>query len=172
MLNRLFHIAVNSKDLERSVAFYRRLGFQVLQDREVHNEKVKEAFGVPTGDLRFVHLRLGDSEEATMLDIVEWGGPGTADGTGPPPQHQQGITRFAVLTDDTDRVHRELSAEGVEFLTSPTLVMTPEGGWKVCLALDPDGVVVQVTELVPAAGAAREAAHAAAQDTPTTGWGA
>jgi hypothetical protein len=29
--------------------------------------------------------------------------------------------------------------------------MTPEGGWKVALALDPDGVVVQITELVPAA---------------------
>src|SRR5215217_5009409 len=146
----MFHIAINSKDLERSVAFYRRLGFQVLQDREVHNDKVKEAFAVPTGDLRFVHLRLGDSEEATMLDIVQWGGPGTAAGTGPPRQHEQGITRFAVLTDDTERVYRELSAEGAQFLTSPTQVMTPEGGWKVCLALDPDGVVVQVTELVPA----------------------
>jgi catechol 2,3-dioxygenase-like lactoylglutathione lyase family enzyme len=150
VLNRLFHIAVNSKDLERSAGFYRRLGFQVLQEREVHNEKVKEAFAVPTGDLRFVHLRLGDAEDATMLDIVQWGGPGTGDGPGAPPQHQQGITRFAVLTDDTERVYRELSADGVEFLTTPTQVMTPEGGWKVCLALDPDGVVVQITELVPA----------------------
>jgi catechol 2,3-dioxygenase-like lactoylglutathione lyase family enzyme len=167
VLNRLFHIAVNSQDLERSVAFYRGLGFTVLQDREVHNEKVKEAFAVPTGDLRFVHLRLGDSEDATLLDIVEWGGPGTADGSGPPPQHQQGITRFAVLTDDADRVHRELSADGVQFLTSPTVVMTPEGGWKVCLAVDPDGVVVQVTELLPAPEAERggEPAEAAAQGT-------
>ena len=150
MLNRLFHIAVNSTDLERSVAFYRRLGFQVLQDRGVHNEKVKDAFKVPTGDLRFVHLRLGDSEEATLLDIVEWGGPGTADGPATPPQHQRGITRFAVLTDDTEGVYRQLREDGVEFLTEPTVVMTPEGGWNVCLALDPDGVVVQITELVPA----------------------
>jgi hypothetical protein len=29
--------------------------------------------------------------------------------------------------------------------------MTPDGGWKVALAVDPDGVVVQVTELLPAA---------------------
>jgi hypothetical protein len=29
-------------------------------------------------------------------------------------------------------------------------VMTPDGGWKVALAVDPDGVVVQITELVPA----------------------
>jgi hypothetical protein len=39
----------------------------------------------------------------------------------------------------------------VEFATTPTTVMTPEGGWKVALAVDPDGVVVQVTELLPAA---------------------
>jgi len=57
-----------------------------------------------------------------------------------------------VLTDDTDRVYRELSADGVEFLTKPTTVLTPEGGWKVCLAVDPDGVIVQITELVPAGG--------------------
>ena len=30
MLNRLFHIAINSTDLDRSVAFYQRLGFQAL----------------------------------------------------------------------------------------------------------------------------------------------
>jgi catechol 2,3-dioxygenase-like lactoylglutathione lyase family enzyme len=150
MLNRLFHIAINSTDLERSVAFYKRLGFQVMAEREVHNEQVKKAFAVPTGDLRFVHLKLGDSDEATLLDIVQWGGEGTADADATPPQHARGITRFAVLTDDTDAVHAALAADGVSFLTEPTTVMTPEGGWKVCLALDPDGVVVQITELVPA----------------------
>ena len=150
MLKRLFHIAINSTDLERSVAFYRRLGFQVMADREVHNEQVKKAFAVPSGDLRFVHLKLGDAEDATLLDIVEWGGEGTADADATPPQHARGITRFAVLTDDTDAVHAALAADGVSFLTEPTTVMTPEGGWKICLALDPDGVVVQITELVPA----------------------
>lgn len=151
MLQRIFHIAINSTDLDRSVAFYERLGFRQVSVREVHNEKVKEAFAVPTGDLRFVHLRLGEDEQATLLDIVQWGGEGTAEGAGTPAQHARGLTRFAVLTDDTERVYRELSADGVEFATRPTTVMTPEGGWKVALAVDPDGVVVQVTELLPAA---------------------
>jgi catechol 2,3-dioxygenase-like lactoylglutathione lyase family enzyme len=151
VLQRLFHLAVNSTDLDRSVAFYTRLGFQVAADRTVRNEKVKEAFAVPSGDLRFVHLRLGDDPNATLLDIVQWFDPSTADSPGTPPQHQRGITRFAVLTEDTERVYRELSADGVEFLTKPTTVMTPEGGWKVCLAVDPDGVIVQITELLPAA---------------------
>ena len=153
MLKRLFHIAINAKDLDRSVAFYRRLGFTVLQERVVNNDKVKEAFAVPSADLRFVHLRLGDDEQATVLDIVQWFNPDTADGPAEPVmQHQRGLTRFSVLTDDTQRVYEELSAEGVEFITKPTVVMTPEGGWKVSLVKDPDNVVVQITELVPPSG--------------------
>ena len=149
MLSRLFHIAINSTDLDRSVAFYQRLGFTALQDRSVSNDAVREAFAVPSRDLRFVHLRLGTDEQATVLDIVQWSDPATSDpGRGPSPQHQRGITRFAVLTEDTQRVYEELSALGVEFLTKPTVVMTPEGGWKVALAVDPDDVVVQVTQLL------------------------
>jgi catechol 2,3-dioxygenase-like lactoylglutathione lyase family enzyme len=149
MLSRLFHIAINSTDLDRSVAFYQDLGFTALQDRTVRNEKVKEAFAVPSGDLRFVHLRLGEDEQATILDIVQWFDPDTVDtGTEPVPQHQRGLTRFSVLTDDTQAVYDRLAARGVEFITKPTEVMTPEGGWKVCLVKDPDGVVVQVTELL------------------------
>jgi catechol 2,3-dioxygenase-like lactoylglutathione lyase family enzyme len=150
MLTRLFHLAINTTDLDKSLAFYKRLGFNVLADRSVVNEKVKEAFMVPSGDLRFIHLRLGDSEEGTLLDIVEWRNPETAPGFERPQQHQRGLTRFAVLTDDTQKVYDELSADGVEFLTQPTTVMTPEGGWKVALLVDPDDVVVQVTELLPA----------------------
>lgn len=155
MVNRIFHIAINSTDLDRSVAFYRRLGFRVVSDQAFHNERLPAAFLVPTSDLRFVHLRLGDDPSATVLDIVQWGGEeGTKDrGGAAPPQHQQGITRFAVLTDDTGRVYRELSAAGVKFATQPTMVMTANGGWKVALAVDPDGVVVQITELVPAGDA-------------------
>lgn len=147
---RLFHVAINSTDLDRSLAFYERLGFQTLSDREVHNPAVKEAFGVASGDLRFVHLRLGDSEDATLLDIVQWRNPDTAPAEPVRDQMQRGITRFAVLTDSTDRVHHELREAGATLLTEPTTVMTPQGGWRICLAQDPDGVVVQVTELVPA----------------------
>ncbi len=151
MLTRLFHIAINSKDLDRSVEFYHRLGFTSLQERTVRNEKVKEAFAVPSADLRFVHLRLGEDDQATILDIVQWFDPDTADGNEEPlPQHQRGLTRFSVLTDDTQRVYDELSADGQEFITKPTVVMTPEGGWKVCLVKDPDNVVIQITELLAA----------------------
>lgn len=154
MLTRLFHIAINARDLDRSAGFYQRLGFQVLADRTVDNPQLSEAFAVPSSKCRFVHLRLGDDEQATVLDIVEWFGPGTADGAGTPAQNQRGLTRFAVLTGDTDKVYEELHAAGAEFITAPTTVMTPQGGWRVCLVKDPDGVVVQITQLVPPPAAA------------------
>jgi catechol 2,3-dioxygenase-like lactoylglutathione lyase family enzyme len=147
MLTRLFHVAINSTDLDRSVAFYTKLGFEALQDRTVQNPKLKEAFAVPCEQCRFVHLRLG-GDDATLLDIVEWGPPGTADGITTPAQNAHGLTRIAVLTDSTDEVYEQLKADGAEFVTEPTTVMTPEGGWRVCLVKDPDGIVVQVTELV------------------------
>jgi catechol 2,3-dioxygenase-like lactoylglutathione lyase family enzyme len=150
MLERIFHLAINSTDLPRSVAFYEQLGFKQLQERTVENEKLREAFAVPSEMCHFVHLRLGDEESATLLDIVEWGEPGTAAGSGTPQQNDRGLSRFAVLTDSTDRVYEALKADGAEFVTEPTTVMTPEGGWRVCLVKDPDGVVVQVTELVAA----------------------
>ncbi len=152
MLTRLFHIAINARDLDRSVEFYQRLGFGVLADRTVDNPKLAEAFAVPNPKCRFVHLRLGDDEQATVLDIVEWF-PETAGGAGTPAQNARGLTRFAVLTDDTDKVYEELKTAGAEFITTPTTVLTPQGGWRVCLVKDPDGVVVQVTELVPAPAA-------------------
>lgn len=150
MLNRLFHIAINSKDLERSVEFYRDLGFEIVQDRAFTNEALPEAFAVPSAKLRFVHLRLGDDPNATILDIVQWYEPDTAEGPGVLGQNVQGLTRFSVLTDDTVAVYEKVKAKGVEIVTEPHTVMTPEGGWTVCLVLDPDGVVIQITELVPA----------------------
>jgi len=150
MISRLFHVAINSQNLDRSIEFYQKLGFTLLADRLVNNDLVKAAFLVPTGDFRFAHLRLGDNDQATVLDIVEWFHPATADsGNSPVSQHQRGLTRFSVLTDDTQQVYDELSAAGVEFLTTPESVLTPEGGWKVCLIKDPDNVVVQVTQLLP-----------------------
>jgi catechol 2,3-dioxygenase-like lactoylglutathione lyase family enzyme len=149
MLQRLFHLAINSTDLDRSVAFYERLGFEQLQDRTVRNEKLREAFAVPCDECRFVHLRLG-GDDATLLDIVEWGPPGTAPGVTTPQQNAHGLTRFGVLTEFSVRVFVQVKADGADFVTEPTTVMTPEGGWRVCLVKDPDGIVVQITELVPA----------------------
>lgn len=149
-VHKLFHVAINTTDLDRSIAFYERLGFQLLSVREVDNPNLLKAFGVESHDLRFAHLRLGESEEATLLDIVQWRNPDTYAADPPRSQMQRGLTRFAVLTVDTDATYRDLKAAGVTMLTEPHTMMTAQGGWRICLVQDPDGVVVQITQLVGA----------------------
>lgn len=147
-LTKFFHVAINSTDLDKSLEFYQKLGFTVVQDRTVDNPNLAKAFGVDGHRCRFAHLRLGDNPDAALLDIVEWYEPKTV-GEAVKLQNQRGISRFAVLADDTDATYEELKAQGVPFITSPYEVMTPQGGWKVCLAEDPDGVVIQIVELRP-----------------------
>lgn len=148
---RLFHIAINSTDLDRSLAFYQKLGFKMIADRTVDNPAVAKAFNVDSHDLRFLHLRLGDSEDATLLDIVQWHKPDTLPADPVASQMQRGITRFAVLAENTDEVFEEVKAAGAKVITEPTTVLTPQGGWRVSLVQDPDGVVVQITQLLPSA---------------------
>jgi catechol 2,3-dioxygenase-like lactoylglutathione lyase family enzyme len=147
-IHKLFHVAINSTDLDRSVTFYKRLGFTLIGDRSVSNPHLLKAFAVESCDLRFVHMRLGESDEATLLDIVQWFNPDTYPAEPVRSQMQRGLTRFAVLTDDTDATYRELKEVGVTMLTEPHTMMTPQGGWRICLIEDPDGVVVQITQLM------------------------
>ena len=150
MLKRVFHIAVNVTDLDRSVAFYQRLGFQVLADRTVSNEKLSEAFvvleqEVPVRAPAPRRRRAGDpARRRRVVRPADRRRPGESR-----PRTRPGSPGSPCSPTTPTAVYRELSADGVEFLTEPTSVMTPEGGWKVCLAVDPDGVVVQVTELLP-----------------------
>ena len=146
---KLFHVAINSTDLDRSVEFYRRLGFDLIADRTVNNPNLLEAFAVQSHDIRFVHMRLGDSEDAALLDIVQWFNPDTTPAEPVKSQMQQGLTRFAVLAENTDDTYRRLKEAGVKVLTEPHTMMTPQGGWRICLVEDPDGVVVQITQLMP-----------------------
>jgi glyoxylase I family protein len=148
-ITRFFHCAINTKDLDKSVAFYEKLGFKNIQQRDVNNPGIMKAFGTNGHKLRYAHLRLGDDESATVLDVVEWVEPATA-GPVPVDQFNTGLTRIALLTTDTDQVYNELKAQGdVDFITSPGTVMTPNGGWRIFLLRDPDGVTVQIVQLVP-----------------------
>jgi catechol 2,3-dioxygenase-like lactoylglutathione lyase family enzyme len=149
-VHKLSHIAINSTDLDRSIEFYQRLGFKAIEEQTIDNPQLKEAFRVKSKELRFAHMRLGDSEDAAMLDIVQWYNPDTEPAAPIQSQMQRGVTRIAVLTESIDDTYRVLTEAGAKLLTRPTTVTSAEGGWRVCLAEDPDGVVLQVTELLSA----------------------
>ena len=70
----IFHFTVSATDFERSLAFYRTLGFQVLRDNRdvVWPDFVAENFGMTRAQGRGALLALGPEPHHVRLDLIEW----------------------------------------------------------------------------------------------------
>ncbi|MEU6322811.1 VOC family protein [Streptomyces sp. NPDC047009] len=150
-MRRFWHVGLNVTDMDRTIEFYKVVGFEVVQDKEVDDVNLARAFMIAQGSkLRFAHMRLNNSPDEAMLDIIEWCDvPATrersiADTVNP------GLCRFSILTDDIQGEYDRLSDAGVKFLHTPQTVMAPDGvnGWKILFAADPDGTLFHFVELV------------------------
>ncbi|MEU0782652.1 VOC family protein [Streptomyces sp. NPDC006173] len=155
-MRKFWHVGINVTDMDRSIEFYQHVGFEVVQDKVVDDVNLARAFMIEKGSkLRFAHMRLNNSPDEAMLDIIEWRDvPATrersiADTVNP------GLCRFSILTDDIQGEYDRLSAAGVEFLHTPQTVMGPDGtsGWRILFAVDPDGTLFHFVELVGDAAA-------------------
>lgn len=149
-MRHFWHVGINVTNLDNSIAFYRHVGFEVVQDKEVRDTNLEKAFMVDGGRrLRFAHMRLSDAPGEAMLDLIEWleprsSGQATADLLHP------GLCRFSILTDDIEAEYRRLTDVGIEFLNTPQTVLGPDGtsGWRLLFARDPDGTLFHFVELV------------------------
>src|SRR6266852_7093434 len=78
MIESIFHINVNCTNFERSLEFYKTLGFEVTRDlNEVGNERLSRGLRIPDGRGRAVLMILGDNPRSTRLDLIEWKNPKT-----------------------------------------------------------------------------------------------
>lgn len=154
-MKRFWHIGINVTDLDRSIEFYKLVGFRHLEDKHVETPDVGRAFMVEGGDhLRFAHMRIGEDENEAMLDLIQWINPPTQ-GRAEPSLLHPGLCRFSIISDDVDGEYERLTAAGVQFLQPPSVVQ-PEGsprGWKILFAEDPDGTLFHFLGLVGALAA-------------------
>ena len=120
-------------DIERSIAFYRRLGLEV-QNRHFDDEVLAWAFlGTPTHDRRVARARL-------MVAAAD----------GPIDATKQGVL-FYCWTDDAGGLHAELEAAGIDVGEIQYPFHMRAGEFEV---IDPDGYVVLVGQLEAASPAA------------------
>lgn len=149
-MRKFWHVGINVTNMDKAIEFYRTVGFEVVQDKEVSDANLARAFMVEgASDLRFAHLRLNDSPDEALLDLIEWKDVETA-GSAEVNLVNPGLCRFSILTDDIQGEYDRLAPHGVEFLHEPQTVMGPDGvkGWKILFARDPDGTLFHFVELV------------------------
>ncbi len=144
MIEDFSHVTISCSDLDRSVAFYEKLGLSVVRRiGELDSESVAKAFALPRGHLTVVHLAPPGATGPVMIDLVQWLDPQPGE-----PAYSRldslGINRLALRVTDLDATAAALKERGVEFLTDEP---QPFGrGVRSIVTRDPDGTFLQLIE--------------------------
>lgn len=144
MLQKLFHVNVCVRDMERSIRFYEGLGFNKVSDFTLDDPSVGDALGLKAKKLRGVFMRLGSDPNSPVLDLVQFLDPPTQ-GQPYPTLNNVGICRIAFTVDDIDKTYEELKAKNVEFV-APLKKIDGPGGAKIGVVCfkDPDGTILEL----------------------------
>ncbi|HJY83161.1 MAG TPA: VOC family protein [Candidatus Binatia bacterium] len=154
------HIALCIRDFDRSLHFYRDLlGLQVAQegtDTEV-SQYQQGIYERENRKFRFATLRYGKentapygmSEDAPVIVLIA---PVDASPTGTSIKVDQiGISHLGFWVKGLDAVYEDLKSKGVTFVAPPhVLGKTKAGTIRSAFAQDPDGILIQIDEMVPA----------------------
>ncbi|MGH7931907.1 MAG: VOC family protein [Candidatus Binataceae bacterium] len=147
MIESIFHININATNFERSLEFYKLLGFKVLRDLgEGGNDKLSTGLRIPDCRGRAALLLLGDNARATRLDLIEWKNPGT-EGAAYPNLWHAGACRIALRTRTLREDYEELKVKGVEFWSEPQMFKTKRGEEGFVCCTDPDGTVIELIQV-------------------------
>ena len=119
----LIHTCYRIGDIDRSVAFYKTLGFEETGRFPIRDEAINVFMGLP-GD--------GPRLELTYNHGVDSYELGT------------GYNHIAVTVDDMDGTLERLADQGIEPEKPPYSVR--EGGSRLCFVRDPDGYRIELIE--------------------------
>jgi catechol 2,3-dioxygenase-like lactoylglutathione lyase family enzyme len=144
-LARLFHININVSNLERSVEFYRRLGFEVrnyVSDLSLGGPARRESDDNGGGRFRGAILTSGKGH--VLLDILEHIDPPSP--PHPTPENNMlGVPRIAIWIKNVPALYEDLASQGVEFRSEVS--RNPDDGVEAVMSLrDPDGLIVELID--------------------------
>jgi lactoylglutathione lyase len=120
----LIHTCYRILDVDRSVAFYEKLGFEEMARMPIRDEAINVFMGLP-GDGARLELTWNRDQE-TPYEI----------GTG--------YGHVALTTDDLDATLERLAQQDVQPEKPPYTVR--EGGPRICFVRDPDGYRIELIE--------------------------
>ena len=149
-LEHLYHTVINVKDLDDSIAFYKKLGFEVLNDRRHIDwpDFVGKNFGMNRAKGRGVLMVLPSDPNGPMLDLIEWLEPKAKFPSSPPPADE--VPRIlAFRTKNVHAAYEQLSKAGVTFTRDMWGPHEELGIVGVCCCHDPNGNLIELIELKP-----------------------
>ena len=147
------HININVTNLERSIAFYDKLGFEVFipgipylslradAPATVEPEGTALALGLPAGSLgRACIMQLGDG--FPKIDLTELANKSQAK---PLTNADLGLVRLCLVSRNLVEDYARLREQGVEFLSAPQA--GKDGLADVAVCVDPDGTLIELLQV-------------------------
>jgi lactoylglutathione lyase len=124
-MSNLIHTCYRITDIDRSVEFYKALGFEEMGRIPIRDEAVNVFMNLPgDGDMPRLELTYNFG-----VDSYELG---------------TGYGHIALTVDDLDGTLEQLAGQGIEPERPPYTVR--EGGSRLCFVSDPDGYRVELIE--------------------------
>jgi catechol 2,3-dioxygenase-like lactoylglutathione lyase family enzyme len=136
----MHHMGLTVSELDRSVAFYTKLGYQLTDRITEEGAEVELGTGVPGANLEVAML---EGPNDSRLELIRYLRP--ADVPAGMPNNRIGAAHLCVEVEDVDLAYDELRAEGVEFLSEP---ITHESGIRWVYCRDPDGVTAELLQVL------------------------
>jgi catechol 2,3-dioxygenase-like lactoylglutathione lyase family enzyme len=140
-IERVDHLSYTVGNIDRSVAFYARFGFQTVNRYTVDGGLIEEAVDSRNADVDIQLLRRPD--DGLMLELIEY--------TQQPSERaahnsRVGAAHLAFVVSDIHAAYESLRAEGVPFLSAPN---TDRYGEQWVYLRDPDGIVLELMQPRP-----------------------
>ncbi|MGH8014203.1 MAG: VOC family protein [Candidatus Binataceae bacterium] len=147
MIKSVFHVNINVRNFERSLEFYKMVGFKVVLDiGEGPNRANDQGLNIPNSRARAALLALSDDPHATRIDLIEWKQPAT-EGVPYPNLYHAGMARIALFTKNLEEEYARLKNNGVEMVSEPaTIRFANKAGAKFFCFKDPDGTFLELIE--------------------------
>ena len=137
------HTGIVVSDMHTSLRFYRDLlGMEVWADFQDDSQMIQDVTGVKGAKVWMTKLKAEDGVSIELLQYLSH--PQAV----PEPRRacDVGCNHVALQVDDLDSLHEKLLAEGIEFNIAPTI--SSEGFAKVTYCRDPEGVLVELVEIL------------------------
>ena len=142
MFKKFFHANIVVSNLDRSIEFYEKLGFRIVDGPfEMDGTDIGTALGAGYAKMRAALMRLGNDPDSTLLDLLEFFEPVAAQGPYKSLTNL-GIARLCFKVDDIHQAYEDLKKMGVEF------VSPPQRKEHVTLFVfkDPDGTFLEIID--------------------------
>ena len=141
-IKRFRHTGIIVKDMEESVKFYQEiLGCKIAQDFTDDSDYINTVLGIKKANIRMVKMLTKDD---IMIELLEY----VTHPTGIPdlPFYHTGICHIAFEVKDIDKLYESLISNRIEVISKPLL--SSEGFAKVCFCVDPNGVRIELVEIL------------------------